>query len=56
MALDKGREREAEAKRQRLALALRENLKRRKAQQRGRQKAVAPNVSPDARLADEQKI
>ncbi|HLJ72385.1 MAG TPA: hypothetical protein VKU03_13780 [Roseiarcus sp.] len=56
MTSDKGREREAETKRRRLALALRENLKRRKAQQRGRQEAVAPNASPDVRPGDEQKI
>jgi hypothetical protein len=36
MASEKGRDREAEAKKKRLAAALRENLKRRKAQQRGR--------------------
>jgi hypothetical protein len=56
MASDKRREREAEAKRQRLASALRENLKRRKAQQRGRLKTAAPNASPDVRPGDEQKI
>lgn len=56
MASDKGREREAETKRQRLASALRENLKRRKAQQRGRQNAAAPNASPDVRPGDDQKI
>jgi hypothetical protein len=36
MASEKRRDSEAEAKRKRLAAALRENLKRRKAQQRGR--------------------
>jgi hypothetical protein len=46
MALDQGRG-EAEARRKRLASALRENLKRRKAQQRGRSAAAAHADRPD---------
>jgi hypothetical protein len=55
MASDKGPDSEAEARRKRLASALRENLKRRKAQQRGRE-AAAPNAGSNARLGDNHKI
>jgi hypothetical protein len=50
MASEQGRarEREAEAKRKRLAAALRENLKRRKAQQRGRIAAEGPQKALEA--------
>ena len=43
MASDDGREIAERRRRDRLAASLRENLKRRKAQQRGRAGAVAPN-------------
>ncbi len=44
MAAEKRPDSEAEARRKRLAVALRENLKRRKAQQRGRDAAAAGNA------------
>jgi hypothetical protein len=56
MASDKGPDREAEARRKRLASALRENLKRRKAQQRGREVAAAPSGGSKAQLDDNHKI
>jgi hypothetical protein len=47
MGRDEGREVGEKRRRERLAAALRENLKRRKAQQRGRAvKAEAPNDEP----------
>jgi hypothetical protein len=54
----KGRDSEAEARRKRLASALRENLKRRKAQQRGRAAAAAPRSAQetDARRGVDNKI
>jgi hypothetical protein len=47
MASQEGRDNEAETRRrQRLAAALRENLKRRKAQQRGREAVASPPAGP----------
>jgi hypothetical protein len=51
MASDGGREIGERRRRDRLAAALRENLKRRKAQQRGRAVGAAPRRSPDDQTA-----
>lgn len=57
MASEKGRESEAETRRrQRLAAALRENLKRRKAQQRGRDAVVASPASHEISSSNDHKI
>jgi hypothetical protein len=58
MASEQGREGQAEARRKRLASALRENLKRRKVQQRGRGVAAARQgaLAAGARLGDNHKI
>jgi hypothetical protein len=58
MASGQGRDSEDEARRRRLASALRENLKRRKAQQRGRaSKADAPRaLEASPSLSDNRKI
>jgi len=57
MASEKGRDSQAEARRKRLAAALRENLKRRKAQQRGRAAAPAQTaLEAVAGLGDSRKI
>jgi hypothetical protein len=53
MAAEKRSDSEAEARRERLAAALRENLKRRKAQQRGRD-ADARKAEPEVRFGDHQ--
>ncbi|HEV3045106.1 MAG TPA: hypothetical protein VGY52_14685 [Roseiarcus sp.] len=58
MASGQGRESQDEARRRRLASALRENLKRRKAQERGRAREAdaprAPEASPNR--GDSRKI
>ena len=52
MAAEKDRESEAETRRrQRLAAALRENLKRRKAQQRGREAVTASSADGESEAA-----
>jgi hypothetical protein len=57
MALEKGRDSEVETRRrQRLAAALRENLKRRKAQQRGRDAVGASSVDGDIGGSNDHKI
>lgn len=57
MASEKGRDSEAETKRrQRLAAALRENLKRRKAQLRGREAVVTSSAGREIGGGGDQKI
>jgi hypothetical protein len=57
MASEKGRDSEAEAKRRRLAAALRENLKRRKAQQRGRaEQGAEKTLEAESVLGDNRKF
>ena len=57
MAAEKDRESEAETRRrQRLAAALRENLKRRKAQQRGREAVAATSAGRDIGSGGDHKI
>ena len=57
MASQEGRESEAEARRRyRLAAALRENLKRRKAQQRGREAVAPPPTGSEAPVGDNHNI
>jgi hypothetical protein len=57
MASEKGRDGEAEAKRKRLAAALRENLKRRKAQQRGRaDQGAEKTLGAESDLGDNRKF
>jgi hypothetical protein len=55
MASSPGRESEAEKRRKRLAAALRENLKRRKALARGRAKEMRPDQSPQTASNDNQQ-
>jgi hypothetical protein len=57
MASEKGRDSEAETRRrQRLAAALRENLKRRKAQQRGREAVTASSAGREIKSGSDHKI
>ena len=57
MASEKGRDSEAETRRrQRLAAALRENLKRRKAQQRGREAVATSPADREIRSGGDHKI